>query len=374
MATPELEAEVLRLRRRISALMDEASHNERLLKKTQQRELELLKTDGLSELFDVICNRLAVSYSLQCVTLVLIDPQHEIRHSLLAAKVQLTAYPRVIFFEKPAKINTWFQLHTHPWLGPYSAPRHDYLFKGAEGSDAGGIKSIALIPLWRQQQLQGCICFGSQDELRFTRQLATDFLSHLGATASFALENTLNRARLVLSGVTDYLTGWHNRRYLEERLKEEFARARRAHTTLACIVLDLDHFKIVNDTYGHLAGDMALCEAAERIKHQTRDSDTAARFGGDEFVVLAPEITKEQALHMAERMRDAVCATPVQLVDGMQHQFTVSVGVAVLSGSLVERHDVKVLSELLFSDADAALYRAKQQGRNRVELVLVKIS
>ncbi len=360
---PDREAEVLRLRRRISALMDEAGNNERLLKKTQQRELELLKTQDLPQLFNVICNQLAVSFGLPRVTLVLGDANHEIRHLLLGAKVSLKEHPRVVFLERMDELHALFHAQPQPWLGRYVAARHQSLFK-----DAGDTQSVALIPLWQQQQLLGCICFGSPDERRFTRQLATDFLAHLGVTASFALENTMNRARLVLSGMTDFLTGWHNRRYLQERLKEELARAGRSHGSVACIVLDLDHFKHINDTHGHLAGDLALREAAERIKHQVRDSDTAARFGGDEFVVLAPAITAEQALHLAERMRQAVIAQPLQLTEGVQHQFTVSVGVAVLTVTAIRHDEIDALAERLFASADAALYRAKQRGRNCVEL------
>jgi diguanylate cyclase (GGDEF)-like protein len=364
MAITDFEAELLRLRQRIAALMDEAGHNSKLLHKTQQRELELLKADELPELFEVIGKRLVLSYNLQRVTLVLCDPDHEIRHLLLATQVHLQNYPQVIFVDELAELASWFQAHQRPWLGPYS-PRHQRLFPGA-----AAIKSVALIPLWQQQQLHACLCFGSDDERRFSRELGTDFLAHLGVIASFALENAINRARLVLSGVTDFLTGWHNRRYLNERLKEELARARRVQTSIACIVLDLDHFKAINDTHGHLAGDLALREAAERIKHQARDSDTTARFGGDEFVVLAPAIAEAQATSLAERMRLAVCATPLLLADGSQYPFTISVGVALLQIKPTNTLDLLTLAEQLLREADAALYRAKQRGRNCVELTV----
>ena len=169
-----------------------------------------------------------------------------------------------------------------------------------------GIRSVALIPLRRQDRLQGSLNFGSSDERRFSRHLATDFLAHLGVIASFAIENTINRARLVRSGLTDFLTGWHNRRYLNARLKEELARAQRQGTSLTCLLIDLDRFKQINDQHGHLAGDMALREAAQRVDAHIRGSDAAARFGGDEFVVLAPGITPDQAARLAERIRLAV--------------------------------------------------------------------
>ena len=362
MAARDLEAEVLRLRRRIAALTDEAANNERLLKKTQQRELELLKAGDLPQLFEVICNRLAVSYGLEVVTLVLWDPNHEIRHLLLGTQIKLEAFPRVIFVDEIAGIAQQFHAGKQPILGPYRADRHRGLFK-----NPAALRSVALIPLWQQDQLRGCVCFGSQDAQRFHEHLGTDFLAHIGVITSFAIDNALNRARLVRSGLTDFLTGWHNRRYLHERLKEELSRAQRARSTMACVLLDLDYFKKINDTYGHLAGDMALQAAAERINQQIRGSDAAARFGGDEFVVLARDITLDQVYALAERMRLAVCDSPLQLPDGSQHHMTVSVGVALMQMT-GEKVDLKAAAEQLLAEADAALYRAKEQGRNRVDV------
>jgi diguanylate cyclase (GGDEF)-like protein len=133
-------------------------------------------------------------------------------------------------------------------------------------------------------------------------------------------------------------------------------------------LLDLDHFKDINDRHGHLAGDAALREAAQRINQQVRGGDAAARYGGDEFVVLIHAISQEQAATLAERMRQAVCATPLKLSADVQHQLTVSVGVALMN---MDGHaiDLKACAEQLLAEADAALYRAKQQGRNRVDVI-----
>jgi two-component system cell cycle response regulator len=188
--------------------------------------------------------------------------------------------------------------------------------------------------------------------------------------ASFAIENAVNRARLVRSGLTDFLTGWHNRRYLHVRMKEELVRAQRQREGLVCLLIDLDRFKHINDTYGHLAGDMALREAAQRVDTQIRGSDAAARFGGDEFVILAPGLNAEQALALGERIRVAVSETPIEVAQGIKHTMTVSIGVAGVTPAR-EETDLKTLAESLLAEADAALYRAKQHGRNRVELANV---
>jgi two-component system cell cycle response regulator len=361
MSAKDLQAEIRELRGRIAALMEEAANNEKLLRRSQERELELLKAENMAQLFDTICRGLKTSYALEAVTLVLSDPQHEIRHLLIADNVKLEDFPQVLFTDSLVGMAPQFNSFHRPWLGPYMGCDHQLLFPGVTG-----LKSAALLPLRRQDKLLGALNFGSVDEKRFTRHLATDFLAHLGVIASFAIENTINRARLVRSGLTDFLTGWHNRRYLNARLKEELSRAQRQGTSLTCLVIDLDRFKQINDQHGHLAGDMALREAAQRVDAHIRGSDAAARFGGDEFVVLAPAISPDQAVSLAERIRLSVCETPLKLPSGVQLNMTVSIGVAGIT-VVRDEPDLKDAAERLLADADAALYRAKQLGRNRVE-------
>jgi two-component system, cell cycle response regulator len=361
----DVQAELRELRNRIVVLKEEALANERLLKKTQERELEFLKTETLPQLFDVICHRQRIAQSLDAVTLVLWDPQHEIRHLLIGDQVRLQDFPDVIFTDSVMSMAPQFTAFQKPWLGPYMGADHQLLFPNAQN-----LHSVALIPLWRQDQLHGSLNLGSGDPKRFTRHLGSDFMAHLGVIAGFAIENAVNRARLVRSGLTDFLTGWHNRRYLHARLKEELVRAQRQGSGLVCILIDLDRFKQINDQYGHLAGDLALREAAQRVDTHIRGSDAAARFGGDEFVVLAPALTAEQAGALAERIRQSVCETPIEVAPGVQHTLTVSIGVAGVTPTRDEL-DLKTLAESLLAEADAALYRAKQHGRNRVEVATV---
>jgi two-component system, cell cycle response regulator len=360
--TRDKATEVRELRARIATLVNEAAANERLLKRSQERELELLKAGNLSQLFEALCSGLRSSYGLDDVTLVLLDPQHEIRHLIIAEQLRVEDFPKLIFTDSVADMAPQLASFHKPWLGPYMGCDHQLLFPTGTS-----LRSVALIPLRRLDKLEGSLNFGSADDKRFSRHLATDFLAHLGVIASFAIENTINRARLVRSGLTDFLTGWHNRRYLNERLKEELARAQRQGTGLTCLVIDLDRFKQINDQHGHLAGDAALREAAQRVDAHIRGSDAAARFGGDEFVVLAPGMSAEQAGALAERIREAVCGTPLQVADGVKLTLTVSIGVAAITPARADT-DLKALAERLLSDADSALYRAKQGGRNRVEI------
>jgi two-component system, cell cycle response regulator len=201
--------------------------------------------------------------------------------------------------------------------------------------------------------------------MRFNRDLATDFLAHLGVVAAICIENAVNRARLVRSGLTDFLTGFHNRRYLQSRLREELARAQRVKQFLVCLMIDVDHFKRINDRYGHLAGDAVLREVARRIDAEMRTSDTGARFGGDEFAIVLAQGSFEDGERVANRVLRAVSSQPIKIGAQVTETVTLSIGVAAAApGADVRDH--KLLAERLIAEADAALYRAKSGGRNRV--------
>ena len=131
-------------------------------------------------------------------------------------------------------------------------------------------------------------------------------------------------------------------------------------------MIDIDHFKGINDAYGHLVGDNVLREFTHRIEMQMRSMDTAARFGGDEFAILLPEAPLAAAVKLAERIRAAVVAEPFVLTPQVQRNLSASVGVAALAPARDE-NDLKALADRLLADADAALYRAKALGRNRVQ-------
>jgi two-component system cell cycle response regulator len=132
-------------------------------------------------------------------------------------------------------------------------------------------------------------------------------------------------------------------------------------------MMDIDRFKSINDGYGHLAGDAALKEVAQRVEGQIRSMDTAARFGGDELAILLPDTTLAEAAHLAERIREVIATEPFALNSQVVRNLTISIGVAALSPGRHET-DLKALADRLVAEADAALYRAKALGRNRVQL------
>ena len=159
------------------------------------------------------------------------------------------------------------------------------------------------------------------------------------------------------ASITDELTGLRNRRFFISRFNEEFERAKRHSGVLGIMMMDLDHFKSINDRYGHLFGDLVLKNVATAISETLREYDIAGRYGGEEFAVLAPGTSSGDLVSLAERIRQTVEQLEIQNSSAIVH-VTVSVGVAAL-----DEHDSL---ETLLERADNALYQAKHEGRNRV--------
>jgi diguanylate cyclase (GGDEF)-like protein len=165
--------------------------------------------------------------------------------------------------------------------------------------------------------------------------------------------------------IADPLTGVFNRRYLDRRLNEEVARARRHGLPLSVLMLDIDHFKEINDRHGHQAGDQVLTLFADQVKRQLREPDIVARYGGDEFLVIAPQTSRQSAIDLAERLRTRLESHRFILHDThtqngiLEIRLICSIGVASLSDKVPDA--VK-----LVRCADENMYRAKHDGRNKV--------
>src|SRR5207248_370729 len=160
----------------------------------------------------------------------------------------------------------------------------------------------------------------------------------------------------------DFLTNTYNKKYFLDRLQGEFFYTQRHNGNLSVLVIDIDHFKKVNDTYGHLMGDVALQKVAHHLASNTRKDDLVARFGGEEFVILMRDCDLEQARILAEHLRDGLSKMPIR-GEKVEFKVTVSVGVGTLSASNKTRFS---RFENLLEYADTQLYKAKETGRNKV--------
>jgi diguanylate cyclase (GGDEF)-like protein len=189
-----------------------------------------------------------------------------------------------------------------------------------------------------------------------------ELLEYLAAQAVVSIENSDMHQTVQRQAVTDELTGLANVRRFHGVLQNELERARRFESPLGLVMLDIDDFKRVNDTYGHQQGDVVLSSVAGALRDLSRDIDEPARYGGEEMAVILPQTDAEGAAQLAERMREAVEELRVPRVDGEGHLVvTASFGVAAIPYSASDK-------EALIAAADAALYRAKRSGKNRVEV------
>jgi diguanylate cyclase (GGDEF)-like protein len=188
-----------------------------------------------------------------------------------------------------------------------------------------------------------------------------DLFAYLVGQAAVSIENANLHETVQHQAVTDELTGLFNVRHFQDALENEIERSRRFSSSVGLAMLDIDDFKLVNDTYGHQQGDLVLVEVARCLRSLSRDIDEPARYGGEELAVILPQTDVSGAELLAERMRSAVADLTIKRLDGHGSlQVTASFGVAALPGSAMDK-------ESLIAAADAALYRAKRGGKNRVE-------
>jgi diguanylate cyclase (GGDEF)-like protein len=193
---------------------------------------------------------------------------------------------------------------------------------------------------------------------RFAPSTLTALLAAIEPGA-IAIENALRVQRAEALSVTDDLTQLYNSRYLSQVLRRETKRASRSGRPLSLLFVDLDGFKSINDTHGHLFGSRALVEAASVIRASARETDMVARFGGDEFALILPDTGSDGALAVGERVRDRIAAFSFLQGDGLDIRLTASVGVATLP-------DVAASADGLIQEADQAMYWVKDHGKNGI--------
>ncbi|GAB6061334.1 GGDEF domain-containing protein [Deferrisoma palaeochoriense] len=239
--------------------------------------------------------------------------------------------------------------------GPWTAR----VLRGEEVRERGEAGDLVVVPMRARDRVVGFLAAGGASPIP---DHEVDLLRIFADTAAIALENArLYQAMRDLS-VRDELTGLFNRRYFQERLQAEWNHATRHRIPLALLVIDIDHFKRLNDGNDHLTGDAALRKLAELLTRNTRGIDTVARYGGEEFVVILPQTSREGAHAAAEKLRKAVTRTRFPGEDAVPGgKLTVSIGGAWWPGGAES-------AEELLERADHALYEAKQGGRNRTRL------
>ncbi len=229
-----------------------------------------------------------------------------------------------------------------------------------------GIRSIIVIPIFFRDKVIGTLFLRTSRAERAFIQNEVRLLNTIANVSANALYNAFlfeqvedEKSRLEKLAITDFLTGIYNVRYFYHSIIEEFSRAVRYGLPISCLMLDVDHFKKINDVYGHKTGDLVLREFAQLLKKHSRKSDVLARYGGEEFILLLPQTPHEGAMSEAERLREYVKRHKFRSLRN-KGGLTVSVGVSVFPDGDIKTHDD------LIAFADNALFSAKNSGRDRV--------
>ena len=348
------------LRRRLEDYVAQAHRNEAKLRRFQSHELRLIGLNSLFELIQEILYPDPSMFNWDVVTLLLLDPEYEIRRILAEEGVDVREHAGLMFAAASDDLDALFPSSLFPMLGPYRTKQHAPLFASTRRAP----NSVALLPLVRHGRVIGSLNIGSYNVERFVKGVRTDFMEHLAAVVAICVENGCNLERLKRQGLTDTLTAINNRRFFDQRLKEELERAAREGTPLTCLLLDVDHFKRVNDSHGHQTGDHVLREVAALIRAQLRGSDVLSRYGGEEFSALLSRSGPHEATEVAERIRQSIAHHHFVTATGEPFQVTISIGVATYHPDKVG--SPKPQGDVLIGHADRALYAAKSGGRNKV--------
>jgi len=356
-----LQSENYLLRQQLEALLHEARQNENKMHRFDQLQRQLIGADSLLELIHLLLSEYKLAFGVGFVTLALVDQEYEVTRILESGLGNEVPRSGFTLLQSSVTLEALYGGKRDPYLGTFNTLHHQALFK----APLGAIASVALLPLTRHGELIGSLHLGSTNPDRYIASCGTDFLERLAEIIAICLENTLSQERLKLLGLTDALTGVQNRRYFEHRCQIEISQAYRHKHPLACMFLDIDKFKCVNDTYGHQTGDEVLMSVANFIQSQLRVGDTIARYGGEEFVVLLPQTDMHHAHQIAERIRGCIAEESLYANSGQSINLTISIGISMLP---IEDPAVgnSQLADRMVAAADKALYRAKHGGRNQV--------
>ena len=357
----------------MSRLKHQILQNERIWAGFRRLEVSLIGAHSLRELVAALATEFPRIFpKVDRVTLACFDPEYEISRMLNAPFESDPAARRQVVDPSAGgesfiavtqeSLREVFRGMRRPRLGPCTPEIQSLLFPGYPQR----LGSVALAPLLLRGQLIGTLNQASLDPQHFAPDTATDLLQHLAAVTTMCLDNAVSRERLRWYGLMDPLTGIANRRLFEHRLGDEIERWLRRPEPLAYMLVDVDHFKRVNDKYGHQIGDEVLQQVAQVLGRDLRGADLLARYGGEEFVMLLPNTTRRQAVAIAQRICSNVAGHKFTVSKGQTLSITISIGVACLENRAEATK--QPLSMRLFEQADKSLYAAKHAGRNRISV------
>ncbi|BCR03754.1 GGDEF domain-containing protein [Desulfuromonas versatilis] len=340
---------------RQQSIIERVREIEELARKFHEVEASILSILNFRGFFETLLSKIAGTFEIPQVSFALIE-ESELA-GLVREAVREPATRRNLSFVRRSEFESLLGGRLVPLLVNEGLQPYLRLFPAAT---RGEIRSAAIVPLQLDGELVGSLNHADPSATRFQPGLNAVFLERLGLKVSLCLSNVTAHEQLVFAAQHDPLTNLLNRRVMDSVLAREFARARRYNGTLSLVFLDLDDFKLVNDSFGHDCGDRLLQHIARLLERLTRSSDLVIRFAGDEFVLILPETAPRDAVQLMGRVQTALQKNPFR-ENGIVVPTAISFGIA----STLEED--LAAAEQLVKRADQRLYRFKDQKKRPAE-------
>lgn len=357
--TKQLQEENTQLRLKILDLEQLMTLQQSIAQQYQELSIYLMSTTHFSEFVHTLLVSAPNLLMIDHISLIFIDEKYDLRHLLSDLQIPFEDTPHLSFIENPSE--TIYPYDDNDFR-PHILLKNDFLHPEFVKDDA--VQQLAIIPI-KRNLFSGYLFLGSYQKDFFDFSHNHDFIDGLTLLVATCLENVLHNAQLQHIGFTDTLTNLYNRRYVNQRLEEEVSRAQREEHPIAVLYIDIDHFKQINDKYGHLSGDIVLRTVSNRLKHGLRLSDVLGRYGGEEFIAILPNTTEAGALIIAERLRELVAEQEIHM-SAKEGNLRVTVSIGITATQPDDTLNIDKTIEALLSHADSALYHAKAHGRNSV--------
>ncbi len=353
----ELREKNYELSRTLANFEQLAREREEQHKRFELLEENILQSSGnLVSVLDNLSRIMAREFAIPYVSITLLESRQEEFDDGIATlpdRERSIPYPSLNFIPE----NDYLELFPHhrPLVTHRPEAFLEKFFALEEGDQA--IASAAFIPLLSRGQAIGVLNMASPDPKKFIPGTATDSVESLGRKLAIVIENSILAAQLQKLLRTDQLTGLFNRRTLDEILPIEFARAQRYKQPLTLVMIDLDNFKTINDTYGHQAGDLVLQETGRLIRENLRRHDIGLRYGGDEFTLILPSTNYQQGLRVIEKLTRIATQTEIRLNPKNGIRISLSAGLATCPDERISN------VEEFKKTADDNLYQVKSQKK-----------
>ncbi len=354
----ELQEQNQHLRKTLNTAISAAKLNEEVLKRFMDIEVKMLGCAQLSELFNLVIKDFKDTFKLSVVSIFLHD-KDQLAAPLLE-KLDAQASSNFSLFKDSHDIAKIFPNHKTR-VGEIDRDLKKSLFPNNPF-----VLSCVLLPLVNKGVIIGSLHLGARELNRYHSEYRYDYLERMSALLAVCIENCIIRENLAYLSSMDALTKIYNRHSFDLEIDKALQRANRQNQHLSLLFLDIDHFKRVNDTYGHPAGDAILQSFASILKNNIRNTDFLARFGGEEFAILLPDCDFPQAEQIADNLRRKIAEHLFDTLSAASIHVTTSIGVSCYIYDNVYAQNFSELANILLATSDQALYEVKQSGRNKV--------